>query len=508
MKPYFDDKACIIATTMKSIMNDANTTPLLSQTLDDEPQLDLDIDKKVIEGTNVTRPNQQDHHSWLVPFLVNIFLANTASSVILPILAPYLQQVGVSESYLPLVIFIYHLGNVIGSLTTGLFYDYATQLCKVEGRVLYTSAEWIGDAEAAKWFILCGRLVIGFWRGGQTTVEQAYLSAAVEPSVKTEYTASLATSAVLGTITGPIIGALFSQVSVGSAVKTLLFFDSRDIQFSMVSAEQDNKEDSSFRSDNEESPFKSEEIQSVQKHRESTVTINTDGTYSEEEDDPSNGDGIVGEDRDLCFNTDHEIPPFNTETITTPMVMKLYDWSATEINLLFAGAGGVSVVTSLSIRYVSRCVRDRKLLIAGIMLGLFGTILQMDIPQIEKVLPVGRFVVGIMLTYMSFPVRKIVVKGLYSNILGPSNQGRWVGFNTAAGAMARAFTPFIAWQAMQAVNWNTWLNFGVCSLLLLSSLAGTIITTDLLVPYSEFVGSTLVRNMRVCNECHEACGVV
>lgn len=174
-------------------MNDANTTPLLSQTLDDEPQLDLDSDKKVIAGTNVTRHNQQEHHSWLVPFLVNIFLANTASSVILPILAPYLQQVGVSESYLPLVIFIYHLGNVIGSLTTGLFYDYATQICKVEGRgakiclltcqmfgivgsVLYTSAEWIGDAEVAKWFILCGRLVIGFWRGGQTIVEQALIS--------------------------------------------------------------------------------------------------------------------------------------------------------------------------------------------------------------------------------------------------------------------------------------------------------------------------------------------
>ena len=169
-------------------MNDANTTPLLSQTLDDEPQIDLDSDKKVTEGTIVTRPNQQEHHAWLVPFLVNIFLANTASSVILPILAPYLQQVGVSESYLPLVIFIYHLGNVIGSLTTGLFYDYATQICKVEGRrakicllicqmfgivgsVLYTSAEWIGDAEVAKWLVLFGRLLQGIWRGGQQAIE-------------------------------------------------------------------------------------------------------------------------------------------------------------------------------------------------------------------------------------------------------------------------------------------------------------------------------------------------
>ena len=40
----------------------------------------------------------------------------------------------------------------------------------------------------------------------------AYLSTAVEPSVKTEYTATLATFAVLGTVMGPSIGALASQI--------------------------------------------------------------------------------------------------------------------------------------------------------------------------------------------------------------------------------------------------------------------------------------------------------
>ena len=40
----------------------------------------------------------------------------------------------------------------------------------------------------------------------------AYLSTAVEPSVKTEYTAKLGTSAVLGTVMGPSVGALTSQI--------------------------------------------------------------------------------------------------------------------------------------------------------------------------------------------------------------------------------------------------------------------------------------------------------
>ena len=176
------------------------------------------------------------------------------------------------------------------------------------------------------------------------------------------------------------------------------------------------------------------------------------------------------------------------ETITTPMVMKLYNWSATEINLLFAAAGMTALITSFSIQYITQYVRDQTLLIAGIGIGLLGSILQVDIPQIEKVLPASRFIAGFILTYFSFPVRRIVVMGIFSNVLGPSRQGTWMGVMIAAGMMARSVAPFIAWQAMQAVNWSTWLDFGLCSLFLLSALVGTIITIDYLVPYDEFVG--------------------
>ena len=71
----------------------------------------------------------------------------------------------------------------------GLFYDYAIQIFKVEGRgakisllicpsvglvgsALYVSAGWIGDVDTARWFILSGRFLVGFWCSGQTSVEQ------------------------------------------------------------------------------------------------------------------------------------------------------------------------------------------------------------------------------------------------------------------------------------------------------------------------------------------------
>ena len=182
------------------------------------------------------------------------------------------------------------------------------------------------------------------------------------------------------------------------------------------------------------------------------------------------------------------------ETITTPMVMKLYNWSAKEINLLFAAAGIIALITSLSVRYITRFVRDQTLLITGIGFGLFGSILQIDIPQIEEVLPIGRFILGFILTYFSFPMRRIVVMGIFSNILGPSNQGTWMGVMTAVGMMARSLAPFVAYHAMEVVNWNTWLNFGLCSLFLLSALVGTIIAIDFMVPYNEFVGKRAEAN--------------
>ena len=162
-------------------MNNAIVTPLLSQS-------EQNKEEAIIKFKSI-QPSTKREHPWLLPFLANIFLANVAASVIQPSLAPYLQQIGVSQSYLPWTIFAYNVGGAIGSTTMGLFYDYITRICKVEGRgakvcllicpivalvgsALYSSAGWVEDGNVARWFILFGRLLHGIWRGGQTSVEQ------------------------------------------------------------------------------------------------------------------------------------------------------------------------------------------------------------------------------------------------------------------------------------------------------------------------------------------------
>ena len=79
-----------------------NNSSRISDRLDEpELELELDNDTKAIESNSIIQPSQEERHSLLIPFLVNIFLANATSSVIVASLARYLTQIGIHESYLP-----------------------------------------------------------------------------------------------------------------------------------------------------------------------------------------------------------------------------------------------------------------------------------------------------------------------------------------------------------------------------------------------------------------------
>ena len=167
-------------------MNEATSHPLSQVLVEPEPELEPTNDKKTIES-NTIQSNKPDN-SWLVPILVNIFLACASFSIIKPSLAPYLIQIGISESFLTWVIFIHNIGGLVGSAIIGLLYEYTTRICKVEGRgaricflmcplfgiagsALYAFAGWIGNVDVSSWFVMIGSFLMGIWGGGQQAVE-------------------------------------------------------------------------------------------------------------------------------------------------------------------------------------------------------------------------------------------------------------------------------------------------------------------------------------------------
>jgi hypothetical protein len=132
---------------------------------------------------------KQSHGSFLLPFFVNIFLACASFSIAMPSLSPYILEMGVPLAFLPWVVSIYSLGEMLGSVAIGYLYEYATSsgykagrgprftlmLCMILGIIgsfLYVVAGWVENKNVAKSCLGAATLLQGIWTGGQQTVEQ------------------------------------------------------------------------------------------------------------------------------------------------------------------------------------------------------------------------------------------------------------------------------------------------------------------------------------------------
>eukprot|EP00956_Cyclotella_meneghiniana_P006944 scaffold9368_cov22-Cyclotella_meneghiniana.AAC.3 len=281
---------------------------------------------------------------------------------------------------------------MLGSVVIGSFYEYAVKSFKVLGRgprcsllmsllfgfvgsAMYATAGWMEDTIVAISCIISGRVLQGIWTGGQQAVERAYLSAAVAPSVKVEYTATLTTFVVLGFVMGPTIlvpysvtlatmfglpvnannapGFLILVANIISFIQTLLFFDGKDDR-SGISSQQEDERTYTLGSSTESNG--------------SSLTLSAGTVRQQEDEETDNLRGSNTESNVAIISYSEKEVPFNTvgvimcnffflvhyysfavqETITAPMVVKLYDWSPVQINMLFIGAGARprSVTTS------------------------------------------------------------------------------------------------------------------------------------------------------------------
>ena len=429
-------------------------------------------------------------YTWMLPFFVNIFLACASFSIVMPSLSPYLLEVGASMSYLPRAVASYSIGEMIGSVAIGSFYEYTTRafalgrgprismimsICfGIVGSALYATAGWVGNRYIAQYFIVAGRFLQGAWTGGQQAIEQAYISAAVEPSKKVEFTATLSTCAVLGFVAGPTIGALLSmidttvlglKIGANNAPGIFILF-ANSIMLVQTALFFDGKED-------------------------------TTGEIDDEADEEEQGDSSSGNSGYKPFNYMgvavsmflfyiHYYSFAVQETIITPMTSVLYDFDAIEVNLLFSCAGVLSLITSFAVRLLARYVEDRILLVASILIGFIGSAFLMDLP-FSPDLPVWRFLAGFSMVTIAFPIGRNVVLGIFGNVLGPVNQGRWMGAMIAISAFPRIVGPFIALELLELVQWKTWLEFGICAFFFFAVFALVIQYIDLLVPYEDFL---------------------
>jgi MFS family permease len=440
-------------------------------------------------------------------------------SIILPSLQPYLSRNGAGAYFYGLTVAIYSVGEMIGAVAFGKVYESLT--VRYEGGakttllmciglgIIGSSLYVAGDIFGSPYMIMWGRMLQGLWTGGKQVVEQTYLSETAPPDRVTELTSELGTFAILGFVCGPSFGALFTSIDVNLGNGLVLDAYTAPGWFILALC--------------------------VVIFGVVCVSFQPEPAPSFEGSKAGGGLGKLGGERDHAFErsytmdsggagsgsggggTDVLAPPNEKgltvllllfiihffsfavqETITTPFVLQAYGWTQRDVNLLFVGVGIVSLVTSVGVKYATRCVDDYHLLITSLLVGLFGSLVLIDSfpgwggPQ---VLPAGRFFLGFTLITVAFPFGRNVSLSVFSQILGPTPQGEWFGWMFAAGAVPRIIGPSWSLYALDVacklehmdcfLGGRTWLEFSVTGGLFAVGVAAAMAYKKDLKPYGE-----------------------
>lgn len=383
----------------------------------------------------------RSHYSFLCVFYLNVLLACTSFSIVLPSIWPYIQKHGGTDEFLAAVLFIYSFGELIGSIVFGYIYSICSAknsftVCVVIGMVgsaMYVAADYF-EGDLSLWLIFTGRLLQGLWTGGNQSIEAAYISEVVEPDFKLGALSDMGMCAVLGFLLGPILGYLLSFVDfeisaylridqftgpgyfimAANAVMVLVFV----FTFKEISRR------------TRESMMQAANLDSVQP--------NSIGVY-------------------VCYFI--SFVAFSgfavQETITTPLVTDIdrvytdsFDWTVNEAYLLYGSSSIASIFAFIFLNKTSGKFDDRVLLYYSLFLGLLGWLLFVD--WVPRQINILLFLIGYTLVGLAYPLNRCVIVNLLSNIIGPNPAGRYMGWIIATGGLARCVGPFLSIYTLKA----------------------------------------------------------
>jgi hypothetical protein len=341
----------------------------------------------------------------------------------------------------------------------------------------------VADVLQMPYLVMWGRGLQGLWTGGQQSVEQAYLAFAAFPGERTELTSRLGTFAVLGFILGPAFGAMFTTVDFKFGELIVDQYTAPGIFILFVGLAMFIATANFF------SPSSTSGREKV--GSSSGVNLAGDVEKGEAGKVMTEKPSATAVTALLLIFFIHFYSFAVQETITTPLVLNLYDFEQYQVNILFIAVGILSLFTSAAVGVISRYVSDRSMLILSLILGLIGSVLLID--DKENFLPLPRFFLGFGIITVAFPFGRNVTISIFSAVLGEVEQGFYMGLMLAVGAIPRALGPFWAILSLQLASgeggrYHTWLEFMTSSTLFCLSLIVVVVSYKTLVPFEEYFG--------------------
>ena len=458
------------------------------------------------------------HEAWVPLFKVQVFFSCVSFSIIVPSIANYLDRMGAEEYVLGVAVAVYSLGEMVGSAVFGRAMTRVlrsdpdvgprtvllrTIVFGVVGSALYVAADDLGQRPAyrpyAPWVVVAARFLGGVWTGGKMVVEQTYVGVAALEERVTPLTSDIGVFAVLGFVAGPSVGALFAPVdfAVGdirvdqfTAPGWFMVFLTVAMWFGCRACFD---------------PAKGYARPLRRLASDDALNLNKAAAL---------GSPALGRRRDEEAASAEAAAPSRTglvvclvaffahfysfaiqETITTPFVTKRYAWSQAAVNYLFAAVSVLSLVTSVAVSRLSKAgARDFDLLVLSLVLGLSGSLLLIDAPLFPA-LGEGRFLAGFALITVAFPFGRNVALAIFSKVLGPAEQGEWMGLMFVVGALPRCLGPSWSLYALQLAcvafpepapcppGGRTCLEFALSGLVFAASLGAVARHRTALAPY-------------------------
>lgn len=468
----------------------------------------------VIDVTNITQPDIELKPNdgklsrrWLSIYVMyfTMFLGAVTFSIVVSSLFPYLQELTdnkANTTFFGVVVAAYSLGQLIASPVFGFWSDkrptheplLVSLIITVLTNLLYSYGQAFPH-ESGQYVLIVSRALVGFG-AGNAAVARSYVSAATTESERTGAFAGISASQAIGFILGPVLalafvplgntgvywsairfhfniytgpGYLSALLAVINILLVIFVFKDRKL----ITA--NFKKMKTF----------------ARKHNDSTnVTLSYPGV---------NNDNIrTGEKYDriaayvcvvLFFAVLFVLAVY--ETIVTPYSMDEFAWTKTKAilynNILFGGLAVLAIVTFIALKFVTKFIDERTVLMVGLILSAIGffamipmgneppnigisvvnplvdnlteTPNYMYIPLENATIPFGcrypnlkwcrsvprlllvQYIVGMVLLAVGYPTSSVLCYSIYSKILGPNPQGIMMGVLTAAGSLARTVGP-------------------------------------------------------------------
>lgn len=449
-----------------------------------------------------------------VAFYTSVFLCCVSFAIVLPSLWPYLHSLSSTEGYYAWVVAFYSIGEAVGAVFFGAQASanatanrnskpstrkgmLQTTYCGIVGSLFYILAELFPNIFGLL-LVLLGRFAQGLWTGGAQAIQPSYLAAVLATEKITPMIVMINAAASFGFVVGPVFGVLFSWLPprdlgaglhfnelTGPGYFVLLCGLFIVVLFMVVFDEEGDRASAEGKGSEKTSSLleqgKLDRTQCVHDKKYTGASADLMSAAETEPLLPAMDNAAIekqvpfqnqGAKEGLTLTYGLVVCNFVAfvhfcgfavqETVTTPLVEKLFGWTVFHATLLFTFGSIFALGAFGGVLLSSSRFSDRGMMLFSIALGAVGyaSLIYTEGFALHE----HRFVSGFALISIAFPIGRATSMALYTKLLPMEGQGTGQGVLLAVGAVARILGPICAIQALLMEHGGL-VVFGVTALL-------------------------------------------